>query len=190
MLPFHPNSKAKLVAAEHIADQFNGGTALAVINSLDFAREYRADILEAHGVIPEPENWQPLRPLINALEELESSIGPKMTFLIGRAIPENTKRPPHVRSIRDALYAFDELYQMNHRGPEVGKHELVEFHNRHRRAIIVSSTPYQSELDRGVLSTLVRQFRPDLSRVSDVVLDPTQPSRKQGHATCTYLISW
>ncbi len=50
--------------------------------------------------------------------------------------------------------------------------------------------PYPSELDRGIITTLVRRYTPGRPHEVDVVLDTTKPSREQGADSCWYIISW
>jgi hypothetical protein len=50
--------------------------------------------------------------------------------------------------------------------------------------------PYPSEFDRGIITTMLRRFKPTLSTRYDVVRDPSKPTRLEGADSCTYRIIW
>ena len=110
--------------------------------------------------------------------------------MIGKAIPEHAKFPPQIDSLQKALAAIDMAYHMNHRNGEIGNYTLKEFDEKNRRAVMVCNNPYPSEFDRGIISTMLRRFKPSGSFKYDVTLDTTKETRMNGGERCTYLIQW
>ena len=123
-------------------------------------------------------------------------------FLIGKAVVENADTP-NVSSLKESLNMFDMGYHMNHRldgkimfDPATGRmlegighYKLTHFDAKKKEAVLVCNTPYPSKFDEGVITQVVRTFKPGPSRDS-VTLDPTKPTRTKGADSCTYNISW
>jgi hypothetical protein len=55
-----------------------------------------------------------------------------------------------------------------------------------RSGVMVCNTPYPSDFDRGIVTGVARRFRAHAT----VVMDESQPSRKRGGESCTYLVAW
>ena len=53
----------------------------------------------------------------------------------------------------------------------------------------VSSTPYPSDFERGVITAIVMRFR-SIAGTCRIWHDKNEPSRKQGADSCTYRILW
>ena len=170
--------------------EVNGQTVLSVVNAMEFGKEVRLQILSEVGIIPEPDKWFNQQKWLDAFKAISERIGDKTLFLIGRAIPENAKFPPEIDNLEKAFAAIDVAYHMNHRGGEIGHYNLVSFDKSKREAVILCNNPYPSEFDRGIISTMLRRFKPKDSINYEVNLDVTKESRKEGGESCTYLINW
>ncbi len=146
----------------------------------------------------EREGWYPIEPYLEIYTALGERFGEATLFSIGKKVPEGVVWPPHIKTIEDGLASIDIAYHLNHRlGGElmcnlatgelkegIGHYRLVGIEGR--RATMVCDTPYLSDFDRGIITTLARMFRP----VAEVKLDESKPSRKQGAESCTYIVSW
>jgi hypothetical protein len=81
-------------------------------------------------------------------------------------------------------------YKMNHKGGDIGYYKLVSFDKKERTAIVECKNPYPSEFDRGIITTMVRKFKPADSLRNDVTLDTSKPTRIGGADSCTYKVTW
>lgn len=169
----------------------NGQTILSVVNAMEYGREGRLELLKKHGLTDiQPEEWYEQQKWLNAFRDIYNSLGEKTLFIIGKAIPENAKFPPEIDSLEKALKAIDIAYHMNHTKGEIGTYKVTEFDAKKRRAVMVCNTPYPSDFDRGIITTMTGRFRPKDSVKYDVVLDNTKETRLKGAQTCTYIITW
>lgn len=182
---------AQFVAFEE-GVEVNGQTILSHIKALDVGQELRSEILRAHGIDnPQPGRWYSQQSWLNAFKELYESAGDQILFNIGQAIPAHALfPPPGTDNLEKALKSIDKAYQKHHRGGEIGSYRLIMFSEKERKAIMFCQTPYPSELDRGIISKLVQDYRPDSSGNYAVELDREKSSRKKGHHNCTYNIYW
>ena len=170
--------------------EVNGQTVLSVVNAISTGQEARLQLLWKHGIDPKPDKWYSQQNWLNAFKDIANSIGESTLFTIGKAIPENAKFPPEINTLESALKAIDMAYHMNHRGGEIGHYTLIEYDEKNRVAIMECNNPYPSEFDRGIITTMVRKFKPKDSLKNDVVLDTSKETRKKGANTCTYKIRW
>jgi hypothetical protein len=149
-----------------------------------------------HRVVPT--EWYPGQKWLDALRLITESIGDSTLFSIGKRVPESAVWPEEIRTIEAGLASIDVAYHMNHRmdGERMFnvvtgamKEGIGHYHHKpagNRRAVMVCTDPYPSEMDRGIISTIARRFQP----TAEVVLDDTQPSRKRGGESCTYIVTW
>lgn len=170
--------------------EVNGQTILSVITALPSGEEARMKILKKHGIDPEPDKWYSQQSWLDAFKEISSVIGEHTLFMIGKCIPENAMFPPEINDLKTALHAVDQAYKLNHRGGEIGNYTLTEFDEKNKSAVMVCNNPYPSEFDRGIITAMVRKFRPKGSFKSDVILDPLKESRTKGGNSSTYKIYW
>ena len=76
---------------------------------------------------------------------------------------------------------------MNHRGGPIGSYRFVP--DGPRQARIICDNPYPSDFDRGIITAMATRFKPQGSAIS-LEPDLTQPSRKKGGETCTFVVTW
>lgn len=174
---------------------FSGGTTVnaepitGLVTALSTGQENRLQILKKHGIDPEPGKWYPQQPFLDAFKEIASNIGKHTVFMIGKAMPEKAKFPP-IDNIKTALSIIDQAYRMNVKGGDIGEYKVTQFDEVNKTAVMVCRTPYPSEFDRGIITAIVRKFRPTGSFKSDVILDTSKETRSNGAESCTYNIAW
>lgn len=170
--------------------EVNGQTVLSVVNAMEFGKESRAEILKELGIEPTQDSWHNQQKWLDAFKVIADKIGDKTLFMIGKAIPEHAKFPPEIDSLEKALGAIDKAYHMNHRGGEIGHYKLVAYDGEKKEAVMSCNNPYPSEFDRGIITTMLRKFKPKNSFNYSCELDINKESRQDGKKTCTYLINW
>ncbi len=166
-----------------------GEPICGLVTALSTGQDTRLEILRKHGIDPEPDKWYPQQAWLDAFKEIASNIGNHTIFMIGKTIPEKAKFPP-IDNIETALKVIDQAYKMNNRGGDVGEYTLKDFDEINKTAVMVCRTPYPSEFDRGLITTIVRKFRPKGSLRADVTLDTTKETRSKGADSCTFNIAW
>jgi hypothetical protein len=162
----------KAFQATSPAVEVDGETVLAVVAGMG-TNKARADrILGSHGLHDvKPGSWYSQQKWLDAFREIAETVGPNTLYQI----------------IEQALGAIDVAYKMNHRGGEIGSYQ---FHSTSPKSgKLVCHNPYPSDFDRGIVQAMANRFKPQGSFVS-VTLDETQPTRKTGGESCTFLVSW
>jgi len=168
-----------------------GQTVLSVITALPAGQDSRKEILARHGIqVPDASTWYAQKDYLNAFKEIAENVGPHTLFSIGKSIPEDAIFPPQIDSLEKALQSIDIAYNMNHRGGDIGYYKLTHFDAKNKIARFECKNPYPSEFDRGIITTMVRKFRPADSFRDSVVLDTTKPTRLKGADSCSYTITW
>jgi len=183
--------------------EVDGGTVLSFVNSMRRGQEIRQAILAKHNIVAQEGKWYSQQLWLDAFKEVAETLGEMNLFLIGTAIIENAKFPP-MRGLEDALNAIDVAYHMNHRlhgqvmfDPNngtmlegIGHYTLVSYDAQRRSAVYNCNNPYPSKFDEGIITEVVRRFKPADSTKHEVKLDVTQDRRATGGESCTYLITW
>jgi hypothetical protein len=165
-----------------------GQTVLAVVEGMGAFRNLALEILKRHGVDnPNPEGWYRQQLWLDSFKEIYERVGKSTLNLIGQKIPENAKFPPEIDSIDKALASINVAYHINHRGGEIGRYDFTRLGPN--RARLVCTNPYPCEFDLGLIQSMARRFQP-VGRTPSVTHDETQPCRRKGGASCTYLVSW
>jgi hypothetical protein len=171
--------------------EVNGQTVLSIVNALEAGRSTRHNILAKHNLTnPDPKGWYSQKDWLDAFKEISETFGVHTLFAIGEAIPENAIFPPEIDNLESALASIDVAYHLNHRYGEIGHYTLTSFDDKKRTAIMVCNNPYPSEFDKGIITTMVRKFKPSDSFIYDVQLDETKETRLRGADSCTYIITW
>lgn len=168
----------------------NGQTILSVVNAMEFGKEERLQLLLDLGINPKPDEWYSQQTWLDAFKIISKKIGNRTLFIIGKAIPENAIFPKNINNLKKALESIDVAYHLNHRGGEIGHYKLVSFDAKKKVASMICSTPYPSEFDRGIITAMLRGFKPKGSIYYNVVLDSKKQSRNDGGESCTYSITW
>ena len=146
-----------------------------------------------------PETWYPLADKIRILHAVLDRVGATTLRRVGEMIPANAVFPPAIDDIHKAIGCIDVAYHMNHRcrgrimfDEKTGKitdgigHYGYEAVPGENRIISVCDSPNLSEYDEGILLTMARRFQP----AARVELDASQPTRRTGADTCTFVVTW
>jgi len=177
-------------------------SAQAVIQSMERGRETRMDIMKKHNVDSGKVAWIPQQTWLNVFQDLYVQLGEMNIFMIGKAVM-NTAKLPKFKDLHEALSNLDVGYHMNHRkngkvmfNPAtgamlegIGHYQLKTYDEKARKAVMVCTNPYPSKLDEGIITQMVRNYKPKGSR-DQVELDTTKGTRTNGADSCTYNISW
>lgn len=161
-----------------------------------FPREFESPgllILEKHGLSePKPNGFYSLQRFLDAMKEISDTYSAQMLYRIGEQIALHARLPPGINDLQRCLESIDVAYHMNHRGGEIGVYEyrFLGTQDFMERATMTCSNPYPCVFDRGVIEGFARRFKPP--EFSDIVVrhDDSQPCRRRGDESCTYVISW
>ncbi|MFC4447714.1 hypothetical protein [Halorussus aquaticus] len=109
--------------------EVNGRSVRSIVDGVgQFSSTYEQrvlEILDNHG-LPNPTEgeWYSMQSYLDAFAELAETVGPKTVAKIGSEIPQVVEWPREVETVEDAMHALDDVYQMNHRGGEIGYYEF------------------------------------------------------------------
>jgi len=182
--------------------EVNKQTVLSVVNSMEKGQDKRMAILNKHNIDPEKNDWFLQQDWLDAFKDIANSLGDMNLFLIGKAIIDHAQFPP-LENLKEALHSIDVAYHMNHRlngkmmfdentgkmSEGIGHYKVTEFDEEGHKATMVCNNPYPSKFDEGIITQVVRRFKPSGARES-VELDTSKESRVNGADSCTYNISW
>lgn len=143
--------------------------------------------------------WYPQEALLKVLARIDGRVGDAVLFRIGLAIPRNAVFPAGMRGLPEAIASIDVAYHMNHRkngrllcdestlamAGGIG-HYGFEVLAGQKVIRTVCSDPYPCAFDRGFLTAFALQHE----GTSLVAHDDSQPCRKLGADSCTYLVTW
>ncbi len=171
--------------------EVSGEVVLVFLNYIDVNRPMRAGILAKHGIVsPQKGKWYPVRNFLDAMRELKAKTGANNLFLLGRKIVELAPFPV-IRNLYEALDLLDVAYHINHRGGPIGHYLLRHYSPTSREATIQCTSPYDDSFDLGILTALVRKYKPyDSLKDEEVFIDTTKEIRDKGGLSTTYIIRW
>ncbi|EFW89801.1 hypothetical protein ZOD2009_21502 [Haladaptatus paucihalophilus DX253] len=155
------------------------------VGSFSDAYERRAlSILEENGIPkPQPGEWYPMESYLDAFDKLAETVGPRTVTKIGTKIPDVVEWPSAVDSVESALSSVDDVYQMNHRGGEVGYYEFEKTGETEGRMVCVN--PYPPELNRGLITGVVETWGDE-----DADVEAVFRGSRDGMQLVTYVVSW
>lgn len=148
-------------------------------------------ILAKHGLEEvDPEAWYPMQTYLDFFRDLAAPDTINAMFdlvSIGQKIPETILLPPDIQTIHDIMSMYDQAYQMNHRGGKAGNWHYTRLGDREIK--MVAEKPYPDDFDYGAMFSFCRKYKPEDARLT-VRIDESQPVRKLGGATTTFMIKW
>jgi hypothetical protein len=169
--------------------EVNGETVLSVIDGMGSFRESALHILAENGIPnPQPGKWYSQKAWLDAFKSISDKMGDTTLLAIGRQIPENAQWPPEVNTLEKALGSIDVAYHMNHRGGEIGHYQLEMTGSKSGK--MICRNPYPDAFDRGIIDAVCRKFKPKETLLVNVKHDDSQPCRKKGADSCTFLVTW
>ncbi len=167
--------------------EVSGSVVLAMVKVMGAFQSVALRILAKNGIVdPREDRWYSHQAFLNSFKTIIEEVGPNTVQQIGRQIALQGRIPPEIGNPEDALQALDVAYYSQHRGGDVGHYTYIP--TGERSGTMISTTPNQSDFDRGLLQALVEQLSP--GSLVEVTLDPRAESRKRGGKSCTFLISW
>lgn len=167
--------------------EVSGRVVLALVHVMGAFRSLSLDILKEHGIEnPEDGDWYPLRGFLDSFDTMMQRIGPNTLSAVGRQIVAQAPFPPEIKQPEEALLGLQHAYQAEHRGGDVGRYHFVA--KGPRNGLMISTTPYPENFDRGLIRALVEKFEPD--GLIDVHLDSSPESLEKGAQAHTYSVSW
>ncbi len=183
--------------------EVNGETVWSIVSGMGAFKDRAMKFLAENGIKnPEPGHWYSQQAWLNAFKTISEATGAFTLFNIGKKIPENAQFPPEINDIGKALSAIDIAYHMNHRikeeilfDPKTGVMKEGIGHygceiQAENKIKMVCNNPYPCDFDRGIIEAMAMKFKPVNTSIVMVKHDDTQPCRKKGADSCTYLISW
>src|SRR5262249_48864316 len=144
------------------------------------------------------EKWYPMSTWVNAMHAIVEEVGPTTAFMVGRRVPEFATLPPQINDVLSSLHAIDGGYHLNHRregtvmfDPQKGVmlegigHYACEAEPEKHRARMICDNPYPCDFDRGIITAFAARFEPTAA-----VTHEAGACRKNGDASCIYLVQW
>ena len=169
--------------------QVIGQSVLSIVEGMGAFRETALRILKEHNIInPQPNHWYVQQDWLDAFKVISEKAGSMTLLMIGRQIPKNAKWPPDVDTLEKGLSSIDTAYHMNHRGGDIGCYRFEKTGDR--SAKMVCRNPYPCDFDLGLIDAVAHKFKPPSVPIITAKHDPSQPCRKKGADSCTYLIHW
>jgi hypothetical protein len=143
--------------------------------------------------------WFPLDRWIALEHALAAEVGPNTAYTVGKKIPEFAKLPPDVQDLKAVLGAIDVAYHLAHRRKGDGRlfdvatgtmlegigHYRFEPSSNAGEVRVVCDDPYPCDVDRGLIGGFSARFEP-----LAIVTHEAGSCRKNGDASCTYLVTW
>lgn len=170
----------------------------AIVNSMENGKDTRLEILKNNNIdINNSDNWFFQQDVLNAFKDIATRLGNMNLFVIGKAIIDNVKFPL-IENLEKGLSSIDIAYHLTHRldgkvmfdnisgkmtNGIIGNYKLTMFDENKRIAEMVCDTPYPSEFERGIITQILRNFKPVGARENvetHINIDES----------CTYNISW
>lgn len=183
--------------------EVNGETVLSIVSGMEMFKKEALEILKKNGIDdPKPGQWYSQQAWLDAFKTISEKLGISTLFLIGKKIPENAQWPKEIDAIQKALPSIDVAYHMNHKigneplfNPQTGAMKEGIGHygfelTGPKSAKMVCNNPYPCDFDRGIIEAVAQKFKPADSIGISVKHDDSQPCRKKGKDSCTYLVTW
>jgi len=137
----------------------------------------------------EKDNWYNQQNWLDAFKQIYETIGEHTLFSIGKSIPDSAIFPDYIKNLKDALASIDIAYHENHRGGEIGYYRLIKYNSKKREAIMECKNPYPDAFNQGIITSIVRKFKPTNS-LGHEVKQGDKASENIDPELSTYLIRW
>lgn len=163
----------------------NGETVRSMIHAFPDSLQGRAeDILAKNGIEdPRDDEWYPQEAWLDAVAEIDETMGENTMKEIGRQIPDNADWPPGVDSVVGALASINEAYHMNHRGGEIGYYEAEQVDGS--EVEVRCRNPYACAMDQGIIESVVAEFAGERASIEEV----SDRCRSDGGEECVYRVT-
>ncbi|HVO71312.1 MAG TPA: hypothetical protein VMT24_14780 [Aggregatilineaceae bacterium] len=172
-----------------------GGEVIGV-NIRAFADNLQAfqtrPVMQKYGLVDvQPDQWYPLQPLLDGLNELSQCPGMSANLVaIGMEIGMITPVAPHIQNptLWDVLVNWNDIYQMIHRNGDVGCIACEIVDDKHYKTI--HTCLYPDDFNYGIVYGYGRRFLPPGTDFT-VFYDPDMKPRDQGGTDATVIhVTW
>jgi hypothetical protein len=127
-----------------------------------------------------PDKFVPVQRWLDALKEIQETVGNGVVRHVGTRIIENADFPPHLANVETILAQLDDIYRLNHRG-DVGRYVCERVDDQF---VIRCETPYPRHFEWGLVEGICRNTKRSDGRYVVTFTDgPTQ-----GPLTCTLTV--
>lgn len=170
--------------------EVNGKTLCTCLDGMGDSKGVLLGFLAKRGIVnPQPDKWYKLKAWLDACGDISGRYGAKVLYDMGMKIPENMKFPPRIDTLDKALKVMNSSFHMNHRKGDIG-HYYFKIAGEKTYQVICEN-PYPCDFDRGLLEGFCKRFKQTGSETTAVVIhDDSEPCRKQGATSCTFLVTW
>jgi hypothetical protein len=127
-----------------------------------------------------PDKFVPVQAWLDALKEIQETVGVGLVREVGARIIENADFPPQFATVESILEALDAIYHINHRG-EVGHYH---FERRENLLVVRCETPYPRHFECGLVEGICRNRAAGGKRY----LLSYEPGPAGGDVTCTVTV--
>jgi hypothetical protein len=128
----------------------------ATLSAFDLVPEVGTKLIARHQLTLEsltPDNQIPVQRWLDALKEIQSTMGDSTLREVGRKIVENAIFPLELGSVPAVLEALDRIYYMNHRG------SVGHYVTRKESSGVITvdcMTPYPKAFEWGLIEGITR----------------------------------
>lgn len=183
--------------------EVNGESVLAVLGGMGNFKEKGREILAWNGILaPEAGRWYQQQALLDSLKQIAGSFRPITLTSIGRKAPELIRFPVGIQNVHQALLSLDIAYHLNHRKNGRVLYNSIEHkvldgighyfykHTGPASAVMICTSPYPCEFDRGLIDATALRFRQEGVGDIHVAHEASDHCRKNGDDFCTYRVEW
>ncbi len=172
--------------------EVSGSAVLSVMDAFPgYLQSMALGILKEKGIgNPQTDNWYPQANLLDVFSDIDAKFGEHTLFEMGKAFYSRFHINDANLTLQSALDLLATVFAQNHRGGNAGYYQLKSFDDINHCAVLVVSSPYPCDFDRGLVSALARSFIPRGALFIEVKIDKDKPCRKKGATESWYNISW
>lgn len=165
-----------------------GSVICALVASICDKLNEIEDILIEHQLQnPTPDAWYSMQDYVEVLQAIAKKMGPHGLFDIGKKILGQGQIP--AQDLQEALQYFDSLHHTEAKG-ENSYYRLLSYSEDKKEAHIECRNPFPCYFDRGVLTTMFRNFQRQSIQSVHVALDNHRPNRLAGADVSYYTVLW
>lgn len=164
-----------------------GHSIKITLDALTLYKDMGVRLLAQSGIKEvKPDEWYDMQIYCDFLGAVKDKLGNSTLFVAGRNIGMNAELPPIFDTPAKTLASFDQVFKMGHRG--VPAHQGWKYTSTgERSAVMVSTSPYPDELQRGVCDGFIRRFK---TGALIVKTDETKPQVDKGGESVTFNALW
>lgn len=169
---------------QHFDGQYSGAALHSFILGLGHSEALVQRILGQHRLQSiDPDTWYDLNIARSIYTMVAEQVGARSLKAVGQKMIEAAPFPPEVKDVRSVLTALNSAYQMNVRGPNIGK--IASEFGEDREATVTFSTPFPCALNVGIIQGCCEKFgaRPLIEHAPGGCMD-------RGAASCSYRVGW